>query len=217
MKHTGRSILIVISSILLCLAASSITFGQTTPSPAFRMVEVNGDFSARSDQRVVLGGRAYIPLTDRILTEVNLDFKTALTGVLQPSDQITGEGKAYVFLTPLSECRSCPFVSGGFAQSFLIDSPIPDGNATQAKGSFGFLFRKPSGFAVMPMVTISTDDVQGGPTYLGKSYLGEVRLFIPIGSSFSFNANPYAGREYLPIVGRYESVVGFKIGFGRRF
>jgi hypothetical protein len=184
-----------------------------------RQVELSATIPVKRallSQEIVLGGRVYLPVNDRLVTVADLSFRDAAQLFLTPTDQISVDGEAWVFLTG-SENKTRPFAFGGIAQSFFVGAPVEGINSTQAKSGFGIVFKKASGFTAIPIFTFSTDDLQADRTVLGKAFAFETRLFVPLGSNFNLNLAPFVAREELPTGALYTTKYGIKLGFARKF
>ncbi len=183
-----------------------------------RQVELNATIPVKRSlvtQEIALGGRVYLPLGERVTTVAELRFQDAAQLFLNPTDQITASGEAWVYLTG-AENKIRPFVFGGLAQSFFVGAPIEGVNSTQGSSGFGIAFTKDK-FVAIPIFRFDTDDLQADRTVLGKSFGFETRLFVPLGENFSLNLAPFVAREVVPVSDKYATKYGLKIGFGRRF
>jgi hypothetical protein len=192
-------------------------FGVTTLAQD-RQVEINATIPVKRTlltQEIVLGGRVYLPVNDRVVTVADLNFQDAAQLFLNPTDQITASGEAWVYLTG-SENKTRPFVFGGIAQTFFVGAPVEGINSTQAASGFGITFKK-GDFTAIPVFRFSTDDLQADRTVLGKAFAFETRLFVPLGKSFNLNLAPYVAREEVAAGALYTTKYGMKIGFGRKF
>lgn len=204
-----------IAIFIVAFVASSLAFGQG------RQVEINATIPVKRTlvtQEIVLGGRAYLPVGDRVLTVAELNFQDAAQLFLNPTDQITASGEAWVFLTGADNAAR-PFVFGGLAQTFFIGAPVEGISSTQGASGFGVAIKKGE-FHAIPIFRFTTSDLQEGRTVLGQAFNFETRLFIPLGKSFNMNIAPFVSREVIPaslLDPGYSTRYGLKIGFARKF
>lgn len=199
-------------ALVLLTFLSGVTLAQD------RQVELNATIPVKRSlltQEIVLGGRVYLPISDKITTVADLTFQDAAQLFLNPTDQITASGEAWVYLTG-GESKARPFVFGGIAQTFFVGAPIENVNSTQGTSGFGIAFKK-GDFTAIPIFRFQTDDLQDARTVLGKSFQFETRLFVPLGKSFNLNLAPFVAREDLALTGAYATKYGLRLGFARKF
>lgn len=161
-----------------------------------------------------LGGSIRVPLTDRITVNGGLSFKDATNLFLVPTDQVTANGEMWFYFANTTG-KARPFVFGGMEQNMFTNS-IPD--STNGIGGFGVHYATASGFHLIPKVRYTTKDFTGGFQSLGQEYTGSVEILIPLGKTFRFGIEPYAGRkELFASSGFYSTVYGGKVKIGRVF
>lgn len=217
MKNTLTRIAFTLILSILFLAAA---LAQTPQIEVNATIPAGG--SVPTSNEIVLGGRAYLKVNDRVLSVVDMTFSDAAKSFIDPRvDQITAAGEARVFLTgPESKAR--PWVSGGVAQTFFVGAPIDGANSTQATSSFGVTFQKANGFTFVPSFQFTSDDLQDGRTILGKEFAARFDFFVPLGTNFSLNFSPFVSRANDPVFSGdpafsgYRTQYGLRIGFGRK-
>lgn len=178
-----------------------------------RQVEVFVDNS--KGQSASLGGRVWLDVNDRMRVLGDVAFSDAFNLFLNPTDQVTAQGTAHIFLTPFDVNKSSQtraFVFGGMQTTQFIGRA---NDAVSVPMGFGIQHFRNTGLEITPTLEFRTKDFTEANPILDKAYTANVYVKVPVGKSFRLSLNPYVSREQIfsTLYTRY----GAKIGFIRVF